>query len=67
MNRRCHGELAQYEQSFKDGLHQLGYTERSITRQLGMLVHLDRWLEEQGVAAHELSADVPRERRPLPV
>jgi integrase/recombinase XerD len=57
MKYRCHWELTKYEQGFEEALCEQGYTKRSITRQLGVLVHLDGWLESQSLVPAQLGAD----------
>lgn len=57
MKYRCHGELAKYERGFGEALGERGYTKQSIIRQLGVLVHLDIWLESQGLVPAQLGAD----------
>lgn len=43
-------EPALYAPGFAEHLAAQGYTDKSITGQLGLLAHLDRWLDAQGLA-----------------
>ena len=52
------GELALCAPGFAEHLAEQGYTDRSIVRQLGLLAHLDRWLDVQGLASGALSVEV---------
>lgn len=52
---RVGGPLADYKRGFWEELAGRGYTPLSITRQLGMMAHLSRWLADQGWGASGLS------------
>src|SRR5487761_656431 len=54
-SRRVTGALAQYAQGFAGELSRLGYTQRGRQEQFCQVAHLSKWLDRQGLRAHEIT------------
>ena len=54
-SRGVRGPLAQYAAGCAGELHRLGYTQDAARKQLGLLTHLSRWLDGEGLKAQEIT------------
>ena len=61
---RMRGPLRPFVEGFHAQLIEVGYTPLSALKQLQLLAHVSRWLEEAGTQAPR--ADVPRNRAVSP-
>jgi hypothetical protein len=57
-SRRKPGRLGRYVEGYRASLVKLGYSSGSVTRSLGALGHLGRWMDGHDIAAERLSGEV---------
>lgn len=55
------GPLASFKNAYAAELHELGYTPLGVVKQLRQVARLSRWLEQTGMNATDLSADLLRQ------
>ena len=51
------GPLATYASGFRAWLREVGYSRSAAKRHLNLMVHLDRWLQSEGLEAQGLVSD----------
>ena len=55
--RRKPGRLGSYVNGYRAWLLELGYAPASVTRSLGAMGHVGRWMERHDIDAEQLNAD----------
>lgn len=56
--RRKPGPLGPFVEGYRARMIELGYSPTSVTRSLGALGHLGRWMEREGVDYEQLDVGV---------
>jgi hypothetical protein len=57
-SRRRPGQLGPYVEGYRARLLELGYSPGSVTRSLGALGHLGRWMDSRDIDAKQLDGEV---------
>lgn len=57
-SRRRPGRLGPYVEGYRARLLELGYSPGSVTRSLGTLGHLGRWMDSREIDAEQLDGEV---------